>query len=213
MLEVVLKEKVEPIYGAGRTDAGVHARGQVANFFVKLSPDLERLKMAVSSLLRREVVVVDARIMPDDFHARRSATSKLYVYSILNRPLPAVLEHGRAWWVAKKLDLGFLNEQAKLIEGTHDFTSFRASGCGANTPIKTIHSSEFRAQGQQIFYSIKGSGFLKQMVRIIVGTLVELGVEKLELKSISQILDAKNRRIAGVTAPAHGLCLEKVFYD
>lgn len=218
-LETALRQRISHVQSAGRTDAGVHARGQVVNFFVDGDVDVYKLKLSVSSLLRGRVSVLDACVVPDDFNALNSVKSKCYRYRILQRSVPEALERGFVWRVSYPLDIARMNAEAQCLVGTHDFTSFRAADCGAYTPTKRIDSicvteSEYRI----IDISIVGSGFLRNMVRIIVGTLVELGSStdgtdgSMGRRSMKQILEARDRELAGNTAPAHGLCFEWVRY-
>lgn len=210
---VLHSDDISPLQGAGRTDAGVHARGQVVNFRTDLDIDSLVFKHSVSSMLKGKLAVLSVEEVPMSFNALRSATSRQYSYRILNRPAPAVLDHARAWHVSSPLDVSKLRDDALCLVGERDFTSFRASGCLSSTPIKTIRESEVIVDGEYLIYRVIGKGFLKQMVRIIVGTLVQLNRGKTRLNSMSEILEAKDRRMAGVTAPPHGLYLDQVFYD
>lgn len=212
-LELVLGEKIHTLYSSGRTDAGVPAKQQVVNFFVDQEPDLRKLTHAVSNLMKREVAVTNAEIVSDSFHSRTSALAKRYVYTILYRSAPAVLDYGRVWQIGSKLDIEKMAKEARGFEGKKDFSSFRCSGCSSNSPVKTIHLSELTQEGDYLRFEVIGSGFLKQMVRTMVGTLVEIGKDSLKLKSILEVLEAKDRKQAGVTAPAFGLLLDEVFYD
>ncbi len=211
-ISTVLREDIRVVYASGRTDAGVHAKGQVVNFFCSASPDLFRLRIGVSSVLRDELSVLSAEIMPDDFHARHSAVSKCYSYTILNRDTPAVLERGRVWFVPEKLNLELMHQAASELVGLHDFSSFQATACQAKSAEKNIFESGFQVQGELLIYRVVGSGFLKQMVRSIVGSLVDMGRGVLDAESMTKIIEAKDRRRAGMTAPAHALCLEWVRY-
>lgn len=228
-LNIVLKDDIKNIIASGRTDAGVHARAQVVNFHVdKLEMDLQTLSYAISSILRYKLSVKYIDIAPDDFHATRDSIKKRYSYHILNRPNPPCIEKGLVWHVAKKLDITLMQNQAKKLIGVHDFSSFRASGCTARSPVKEIFDISITKENafgnepennpknnpknnnEKIVISITGSGFLKQMVRNIVGTLVEIG--KGNDKDILEILEKKDRTFAGPTAPAYGLFLDYVEY-
>lgn len=211
-LSVVMHEPVPWLLAAGRTDSGVHARGQVVNFHCDHEPDLGRLMRSLSSLLRPEVAVVAADIVPDDFHATRSAKCKQYSYRIFRRAVPPVLDYGRVWYIAGPLDIERMQAEAVKFVGEHDFASFRGQDSQSRTNVRTIYESELTFEPPYLIYRVVGSGFLKQMVRNMVGTLVGLGKGVLELKSIEEILAAKNRRLAGMTAPAHGLCMDWVRY-
>lgn len=210
-LRAVLREDIRAVSASGRTDAGVHARGQVVNFRTQQTPDLYRLRHAVSSVMRGELSVLKAEFAPDDFHSTRSAKSKQYSYRILNRQAPAILDQGRVWFVPKPLDLERMRSEAAALIGERDFKVFQGQGCSARTTIKTIFESEVISDGDEVIYRVVGSGFLKHMVRSIVGTLVLMGHGRIS-SSMEEILAARDRRRKGVTAPAHGLYLDWVTY-
>lgn len=209
-ISMVLREPVR-VQASGRTDAGVHARAQVVNFECKGEVDLNRLSHSVSNIMRPELSVLSAEFVPLEFNARRDSVSKQYSYQILNRKTPAVLEKGFVWFVACELNIDRMREEAQFVVGEHDFTSFRASGCTARTPVKEIFESEVVADGEHLVYRVVGSGFLKQMVRNIVGTLVGIGKGSVS-ENMGTILEAKDRQRAGVTAPPYGLFLDWVKY-
>jgi tRNA pseudouridine38-40 synthase len=211
-LETCLRTKIRHVQSAGRTDAGVHARGQVVNFFVDGEPDLNRLKLAVSSILRGRVSVLSAEFVPNEFNALNSVTSKCYVYRILKRSVPEALDRGFVWRISYPLNVSEMHRCAQALVGEHDFSSFRAADCGAYSPIKRIDAITVQARPHEIVeIEVIGGGFLRSMVRIIVGTLVEFGSEQRSY-SMGDILTARDRSKAGPTAPAHGLCLEWVRY-
>jgi len=212
VLPLILREEVGVVYAAGRTDAGVHARGQVVNFIVTQKPDLRRLRFSVSSLLKNDLAVLAADFVPLDFRARRDAISRQYSYRIDNRDAPLVLDYTRVWHVPIALDLDAMRNSAAELLGEHDFTSFRGAKCASKSPIKNILESELSVDGPRITYRIVGTGFLKYMVRNIVGTLVQIGQGFLRADAMSEILAARDRRAAGMTAPAHGLYLDWVRY-
>lgn len=212
VLELVLREKISVVHASGRTDAGVHARGQVVTFVVSKVPDLHRLTHSVSSILKGALSVTDAAVVPDTFHPRRSAKKKQYSYTILHRKAPAVLDKGYVWHITADLDYEKMAEAASCLVGTHDFTSLRAAQCQANSPVKTILESELCLSRDYVVYRVVGKGFLQHMVRIIVGTLVDIGRGRLH-SSMPEILAAKDRRVGGVTAPPFGLMLDWVEYD
>lgn len=212
LIEMITREKVAVLHSSGRTDAGVHARGQVVSFQLQKTPDLEVLRHSISSILRDEVAVLSAEVVPEDFHARRSAKSKSYAYSILNRAAPAVLDRHTAWYVPFKLDWELMQNEANLLLGQHDFSAFKAKDCGANSSIKTIYSASFEKEGSLMVFRIEGSGFLKNMVRIITGTLVDIGRGYKKPGLMKYLLECGDRAHAGVTAPSQGLCLEWVKY-
>lgn len=212
VLSIVCRGPVGPLHAAGRTDAGVHARGQVVTFRVDNPPELGRIVGGVSHLLKGELSVVSAEFCSEAFHPGISSTHKQYTYRIMNRPAPPVLDARRVWHLAHPLDVQIMREAAVVLEGTHDFSSFRDSECSAKTPVKTIFSINVQRESDLILVEVIGSGFLKQMVRNVVGTLVDMARGRLDPNSMLQVLSARDRRRAGVTAPAHGLCLEWVSY-
>ncbi len=211
-IKTVTRAEISPLHAAGRTDAGVHARGQVVTFKTDAAVDLFRLGQGVSHLMKGELSVLSAEFVDEGFHPGWAATHKLYEYRILSRPAPAVLDSRRVWHIAHAMDLAALQENARAIIGTHDFSSFRDSGCTAASPIKTIFSSCFHVEGDILAYRVVGDGFLKQMVRNIVGTLTDIARGRIKDRGIEDILRARDRRLAGVTAPAHGLCMVWVSY-
>jgi tRNA pseudouridine38-40 synthase len=213
VLQIVTREQVGPLRAAGRTDTGVHARGQVVTFNLANDIDLWRVANGVSHLLKGELTVISAEYAELDFHPGISATHKQYSYRILNRPTPAVLDAHQMWHIAHRLDLGRMEHDAALLVGTMDYSSFRDSCCMASTPVKTIYKSYFIREDDIITYRVVGTGFLKQMVRNIVGTLTDIGRGRLTARSFKEILQAKDRRLAGVKAPAHGLCMDWVSYE
>ncbi len=212
VLAVVLRQDIRVVYAAGRTDAGVHARGQVVNFLVPDLPDLRRLRFSVSSLLKQDLAVLTADLVPLDFRARKHAIARQYSYRIDNRDTPLVLDYSRVWHVPMQLDIAAMQRAAAMLTGEHDFTSFRGAKCASKSPIKRVLESELTEQGSLLTYRIVGTGFLKYMVRNIVGTLVEIGRGTLPADSIGEILAARDRRAAGMTAPPYALCLDWVRY-
>jgi tRNA pseudouridine38-40 synthase len=216
VLEVVARRKIHTLYVSGRTDAGVHARGQVINFLLDCppeeAPDLFRLSYSVSSLMRGEVAVVHADYVPLEFHARNSADSKQYSYRMVVRDAPAVLDYHRAWKLGPGVDVARMAQEAKAIVGTHDFSSVRATDCSAKHAIREVLESEIIFEPPYVTYRVVGRGFLKQMVRSLVGTLVGLARGQLADTSMAEILAAKDRQKGGVTAPAYGLYLDWVRY-
>ncbi len=204
--------KISGTMASGRTDSGVHARGQVCNFRADGEVDLYKLKHAVSSLMRNELAVIEAEYVADNFNSCRDATSKQYTYTILYRQSPAVLDYGKAWHIGRKLNLEMIQREAASLEGTHDFQSLRAANCSAVSSVKEILSSRVLIEPPYLKYVVVGKGFLKQMVRNIVGTLIDMSDEKLRVSNMKSLLELKNRQYAGITAPAHGLCLDWVKY-
>ncbi len=205
--------EISPLQASGRTDAGVHARAQVVNFRTDLEINEYAFTHSVSSILKNKVAVLSIEKVSDDFHSLLSATSRQYQYYILNRPATAVLDFGKAWHVPKPLNFDQLNIDAAALIGKHDFSSFRGSGCLSKNPVKNVFESYWKQEsGGMLVYTIRGKGFLKQMVRNIVGTLVRINHGKLKIKSMNEVIAAKDRTKAGITAPACGLFLDYVSY-
>lgn len=210
-LAKVLQEKMNLI-GAGRTDAGVHARGQVANFKTKSNIPLKNLKAALNGLLPEDIVVRHAVQVPDDFHARYDAKSKSYCYTILNSPLPSPFYRKYAYFFPHPLDTAAMKRAAKFLVGRHDFSSFRGAGMTRGNHIRKVKRLRISTEKELIRLDMEADGFLYNMVRIIAGTLLEAGRGKMVAGEVRRILRAKDRRQAGPTLPARGLCLVKVKY-
>ncbi|MCL4151436.1 UNVERIFIED_CONTAM: hypothetical protein GTU68_036062 [Idotea baltica] len=210
-ISLVIGEKIS-IIASGRTDSGVHALGQVVNFRCKKDPDLKKLAYSISSLMRDEVSILEARIVDNEFHSQQDSIKKHYRYTILNRKPRPVLNSNLLWYYPFDIDRKKLIGAAKEFEGEMDFKSFQASGCTARTTKRTIYESKITINGDLIYYDVIGNGFLKQMVRNIVGTIIDNAAGKLRYGSIKEVIKSLDRRNAGVTAPAHGLTLMKVYY-
>ncbi len=203
------------IYGAGRTDAGVHALGQVAHFDLETKMDLFHLREAFNARLRilsAPVSVVEVEEVSADFHARFSAKGRGYIYRLLNRRAPTVLLKDRVWVVGYPLNVDKMRAGAKYLLGHHDFSSFRGAGCQALSPEKTLDKLDIITNGAEIDFVVEARSFLYHQVRNMVGTLKEVGDGKLQPEDVKTILEKKNRACAGVTAPACGLYLSKVIY-
>tara|TARA_B100000674_G_scaffold97009_1_gene69653 strand:+ start:394 stop:1128 length:735 start_codon:yes stop_codon:yes gene_type:complete len=200
------------IFGAGRTDAGVHAKGQVANFLLKQNFDTDTIRDGLNQHLRPyPVAIITAEKVENDFNARFSASLRWYEYKVINRRPPLTLDAKRVWCVHKNIDVSKIIEQSKSFIGKHDLSSFRSINCQAKSPIKSINSFDISNKENQINFTISAKSFLHSQVRIMVGTLVDIGMNKIS-RSISEIILSKKRENAGVTAPAHGLYLTKVSY-
>lgn len=207
----IVKEKVT-VYGSGRTDSGVHAVGQVINFRTAGSVPIERLCVAMNSLLPAAIVAAEANEMDPSFHARYSAVSRLYAYDILNREVPSALESRFCWHVRHPLDVEQMNEIARHLIGVHDFSSFACADRDDGSPMRDLREIGVARRGEHVIVTVRANAFLRSMARIIVGTLVEVGMGLRPGSDIDRILEAADRRLAGKTAPAHGLCLEEVEY-
>ncbi|MSR24524.1 MAG: tRNA pseudouridine(38-40) synthase TruA [Nitrospiraceae bacterium] len=201
-----------PVIAAGRTDAGVHALGQVVSFITEKSLSLGEWLRALNATLPEDISAQSVERTADDFHARYSAVRKLYAYRILHRPERSALERTRAWHVYGKLNLDAMREAAKHLVGKYDFSSFQGHPTDVENPICDLQRLEISKDQDIVRIEIEADRFLKQMVRAMVGTLVEVGQEKRKPVDMQTILDAKDRRAAGYTAPAHGLYLVRVDY-
>lgn len=203
------------VQGAGRTDAGVHALGQVAHFDLERDIEDWKLREAINFHLREQdapVVVLNVERASEDFNARFSAVGRGYIYRILNRRTPPVLEKDRVWWVPVPLDTDKMRQGAQYLLGHHDFSSFRAAACQAKSPLKTLDKLEISCNGDEIIFEVEARSFLHHQVRNMVGTLKLVGDGHLRPEDIPTILEAKDRKAAGPTAPACGLYLSKVMY-
>lgn len=203
------------VYGAGRTDAGVHALGQVAHFDLENAIDPFRVREAMNAHLRNldaPVSVLKAELVDENFNARFSAKGRSYIYKITNRRSPLVLDKYRSWWVYVPLDVEKMRAGAKFLLGHHDFTSFRAAKCQAKSPIKTLDKLDIVQNGENIAFYVEARSFLHHQVRNMVGTLKLVGDGHLTPEDIKTILENKNRASAGPTAPAHGLYLNQITY-
>jgi len=201
------------VAAAGRTDAGVHARGQVAHLDLSRAVTPETLRNALNHHLRpRPVAVLEATVVGDDFHARFSAKARHYLYRIVNRRAPLALEAGRAWQVPTPLDAEVMHEAAQRLVGRHDFTSFRSALCQARSPVKTLDRLTVRRLDDRLEIMALARSFLHHQVRNMVGTLKLIGEGRFSVAHIEEVLGARNRAAAGPTAPACGLYLIRVDY-
>jgi tRNA pseudouridine38-40 synthase len=212
-LEVVLRRPV-PVQGASRTDAGVHAAGQVASFEFDGEVDPSRLAKGLSALCRPDLAVLAATRAPDGFNARFDSRGKRYRYRVLNRPAPSPLWGRISWHVSGALDRDAIVEAAARMTGTHDFGGFRAADCGRENTTRTLTrlSVDDGPVDGLVEIVVEGDGFLKNMVRILAGTLVDVGLGRLPAAVVDEIFASRDRGRAGRTAPARGLTLERVFY-
>lgn len=203
-----------PVTGAGRTDAGVHATGQVAHLDMEREIEPEKLMAAINHYLQpSSVSVVAAGLAPEGFHSRFSATKRHYLYRIINRTSRLALEQGRAWHVAETLDVGAMREGAKHLLGNHDFTSFRASQCQSQSPIKTLESLDVERDGDEVRFTVSARSFLHHQVRNMVGTLKLVGMGKWQPEDVATAMKARDRAAGGPTAPPDGLYLTGVEYE
>jgi tRNA pseudouridine38-40 synthase len=197
---------------SGRTDAGVHARGMVAAFRTDRQIPLSAFSDGLNSLLPPDMAVKDAAEMPPAFHPRYDATGKRYRYTIHNGGRRSPLSRLYAWHLRGKPDIDTMRQGARLFVGEHDFAAFRTAGCAARTTVRRIDAVELFEDGDFIHIDVTGSGFLRNMVRIMAGTLVEVGQGRLAPAVVAELLAGKSGVSPGATAPPHGLCLMEVFY-
>ena len=209
--EKILGVKIR-INGSGRTDAGVHALGQVANFFYPGDFDLARLQKGLNALTPEDIVVKQAEAMPESFDARRSARSRIYRYRIWGQPCPSVFYGRFSWHVYGPLDIPGMQKAIRCLEGEHDFTSFQGTGSDAAHAVRRVHENSLSWQDPFWVYTIEANAFLRHMVRNVVGTLVEVGRGQRPPESFAELLASRDRTRAGPTAPPHGLFLTEVKY-
>jgi tRNA pseudouridine38-40 synthase len=212
-LETLLEEKT-PVVAAGRTDAGVHAAGQVCSLRTARRVPLRAFVQGLNSLLPPDVAVLAAEEMPPDFHARHSASGKRYEYRISNRPVRSPLLRRTHWQIFRPLDVAAMREGARHLIGDHDFSAFRAADCPARTTRRVLRRLDIERVGaHELRIDVEATAFLKHMVRNLVGTLVEVGLGKRAPDSIPELLASGDRTRAGPTAPPQGLTMAEVFYD
>jgi tRNA pseudouridine38-40 synthase len=201
------------VIGSGRTDAGVHAQGQVCHFVTQSTIPVEAFSRGLNSLLPDDIRILKAEQVSEDFHARYSARSKVYEYRILNREEPDVFLRSYAWHIPRPLALAPMLKSLEMIRGEHDFSSFRSTGSSNRNPVRKIIRTEIRSSGKDtLAVVLEADGFLRHMVRNIVGTLVDVGLGKLSESGFLNILEARDRKEAGIKAPPGGLFLMSVNY-
>lgn len=219
-VQQAIEEAVEKFCGqravlqvAGRTDAGVHALGQVAHVDLSGTHDADTVRDAVNFHVKpHPISILAAEAVSEDFHARFSATQRAYRYRIVNRRAPLTLERGKAWWVPVPLDAGAMNEAAHLLPGKYDFSTFRAANCQADSPVKTLDLLEVRREDEAIVIDARARSFLYHQVRNMVGSLKLVGEGKWSPADLAAARDAADRTKGGPTAPADGLYLVEVVY-
>ena len=215
-IEEVLNQKLtdllkEPIavIGASRTDSGVHALGNIAVFDTVSKIPAEKFTYALNQRLPEDIRIQESRQVPDDFHPRHCKSRKTYEYRILNRKIPLPQKRLYSYFTYYDLDCDKMNEAAAYLIGEHDFAGFCAAGAQVDSTVRTIYSADVEKDGEEIVIRICGNGFLYNMVRIIAGTLMEIGQNRMEKEQILKIMERKDRALAGPTAPACGLTLVK----
>ena len=213
-IEEITGEKVDLI-ASGRTDAGVHSFGQTANFKTNSNIPIEKFAIAINSKLKKSIVIKSAEEVDERFHSRYNCVRKRYRYVINNSQCGSAIFRALEYHVPVKLDVEKMKEAAKYFEGEHDFKGFKATGGNNKSTVRTIYKAEviYNEEDKRIMVELTGNGFLYNMVRIISGTLVEVGLGKIEPKEIKKIIEAKDRTKAGKTLPAQGLYLMEVEYE
>lgn len=202
------------LHGSGRTDAGVHARGQTASFATSSGRRPEQIVRGGNCLLPPEVAILAAEEVPLDFHARFSAQGKIYDYDFLISPVRRPLRQGRAWWVGPELDWAGIEQALPALLGEHDFAAFQSTGSAVRSTVRTIYRAGLSQPEPDLMrLSLTGSGFLRHMVRAVAGLLAEIGRGRLSAASLSEIIESRDRRRSGPTAPPDGLYLVRVLYD
>jgi tRNA pseudouridine38-40 synthase len=201
------------VIGSGRTDAGVHAYGQVANFKCDTTLTTSDFRGGLNSLTPEDIVIAECEAVADEFHARFSVTSKIYHYRILNRSNPSAIMRQYAWHIRKTLDLDDMRTAIPHLLGSHDFKAFEGAGSPRSHTVRNVMNANLtKVDDGYLVFEIEADGFLRYMVRNIVGTLVEVGLGKISPADVKHILDSKDRSRAAATAPAHGLFLKRVNY-
>jgi tRNA pseudouridine38-40 synthase len=200
------------VFGSGRTDAGVHARGQVASISIPRPFDLAELQRALNAMLPADIVVLDISSAPGDFDPRRAARSRVYEYRVLNRKLTSAFEYRYSWLVRERLDLAAMNDAAQVFVGEHDFAAFRSLGTDVTTTVRRVISSGWTRDADVLLYRVEASSFLRHMVRAMVAAMVDVGRGKLTAENVATILAGRDRQLAPANAPPGGLYLVEVRY-
>ncbi len=210
-IEEITGEKIDLI-ASGRTDAGVHSLGQVANFKTNSTIDVEKIPYAINSKLKKSIVIKSAEEVPERFHSRYSVHSKTYRYTINNSKFGTALYRDMEYHFPIELDEKKMQKAAKFFEGEHDFKAFKASGTSSKSSVRTIYKATVERKEDRVIIELTGNGFLYNMVRIIAGTLIDVGIGKIKPEEVKEIIEKKERKNAGKTLPARGLCLLEVDY-
>ena len=212
-IEQITGEKIE-LFASGRTDAGVHAYGQVANFKTNSNLPIEKFPIAINTKLKRSIRILNAEEVQESFHSRLTCKRKTYRYVINNSPIASAIYRNLETHIPQKLNVDKMKKAIKYFEGEHDFKAFKASGTSSKSSVRTIYNATVKEMpNNRIYIELTGNGFLYNMVRIISGTLVEVGIGKLQPEDIQNIIESKKRENAGKTLPPQGLYLVSVEYE
>lgn len=212
-IKIVTGEEVD-LMASGRTDAGVHAFGQVANFKTNSNIPIDKIAIALNSNLKKSIRIISAEEVDDRFHSRLTCKKKTYRYVINNSEILSAIYRNLETHIPQKLNVGKMREAAKYFEGEHDFKAFKTSGTSSKSSIRTIYKAEvIEVSNNRIYIELTGNGFLYNMVRIIAGTLVDVGIGKIEPGEIIKIIRSRDRSLAGKTLPPNGLYLVNVEYE
>lgn len=212
LLSKMTDSKVE-VNSSGRTDAGVHAYGQVINFVCETEKTPEEIMEYMNQYLPEDIGVISLTQAGERFHARLNATGKIYRYRVLNSKVPHIFDRRYVYQVTEELDLEAIRKGISYLEGKHDFKAFTAKKNTKKSTVRTIHEIKLEEQGEELVFTFYGDGFLYHMVRILMGTLLEIGLHRREAESILEAFQSGERVKAGFLAPAQGLALMQVFYD
>ena len=219
-IQVTIEQAIKTITGeeielnaSGRTDAGVHALGQVANFKTNSQIPIEKFAIAINSRLKRSIAIKKAEEVDERFHSRLNCKKKTYRYVINNSFEGSAIYRNLETHIPQKLDIDKMKQAIKYFEGEHDFKAFKASGTSSKSSVRTIYETNLYQENDRIFIELTGNGFLYNMVRIIAGTLVDVGLGKIKPEEIPQIIKEEKRENAGKTLPPNGLYLLKVMYE
>lgn len=211
-LHEVARQPVSTV-SSGRTDAGVHARAMIVHFDTPVDLPMSAWREGVNRHLPDDIAVQSAEVVPNNFHARYDALAKHYRYTIFHGAVRSPLKSRYSWHIKRNLDVKSMQRAAADMVGRHDFGAFRSSGCDAKTTIRQIYAASFGQHGNVLYFDVVGNGFLRNMVRVIVGTLVEIGTGQRCADVMEELLHNGCRDDSGVTAPPQGLCLMQVWYD
>ncbi len=213
VIESITGEEVE-LNASGRTDAGVHAYGQVANFKTNSNIPIDKFAIAINSNLKKSIRIISAEEVDEKFHSRLSCKKKTYRYVINNSEISSAIYRNLETHIPQKLNIEKMKEAIRYFEGEHDFKAFKSSGTSSKSSVRTIYKAELvELPNRRIYIELTGNGFLYNMVRIISGTLVEVGLEKIEANEIRRIIELGDRNLAGKTLPPNGLYLLNVEYE